>query len=52
MYGEKPPWQICGNEFEKVYFFTELKKLSKNRVARITGCGVWHENSSGNIYDN
>jgi hypothetical protein len=53
LYGEKPPWEICGDkEEEKAYFFTELKKLSKNRVARTAGCGVWHENSSVKIYDN
>jgi hypothetical protein len=51
MYGEKAPWQICDQE-EKVYFFTRLKKLSKNRVARTAGCGVWHENSTNKIYDN
>jgi hypothetical protein len=29
-----------------------LKKLSKNRVARTAGCGVWHENCTVKIYDN
>ncbi|XP_062173478.1 NAC domain-containing protein 41-like [Alnus glutinosa] len=52
LYGEKPPWEICGDKDEKAYFFTELKKLSKNRVARTTGCGVWHENCTVKIYDN
>jgi hypothetical protein len=51
LYGEKPPWEICGDQ-EKVYFFTTLKKLSKNRVARTAGCGVWHENCTVKIYDN
>jgi len=55
MYGEKSLWQICGDlcdQEENLYFFTRLKKLSKNRVARTTGYGVWHENSSDNVYDN
>jgi hypothetical protein len=52
LYGEKPPWEICGNQdSEKVYFFAKLKKLSKNQVARTAGSGVWHENSSHHIYD-
>ncbi|GLT65501.1 hypothetical protein SLA2020_379310 [Shorea laevis] len=53
IYGEKAPWQICGDlcDQEKLYVFTRLKKLSKNRVARSAGCGVWHENSSDKIYD-
>jgi hypothetical protein len=52
LYGEKPPWQICGDqEDEKVYFFARLKKLSKSRVARTAGSGVWHENSSHHTYD-
>ncbi|XP_062173465.1 NAC domain-containing protein JA2-like [Alnus glutinosa] len=52
LYGAKPPWEICGDqEGEKVYFFAKLKKLSKNRVARTAGSGVWHENSSHHIYD-
>ncbi|XP_062173416.1 NAC domain-containing protein 41-like [Alnus glutinosa] len=51
LYGEKPPWEICGDQ-EKVYFFTTLKKLSKNRVSRTAGCGVWHENCTVKIYDN
>jgi len=52
LYGEKPPWEICGDqEGEKVYFFAKLRKLSKSRVARTAGSGVWHENSSHNIYD-
>ncbi|XP_059451331.1 NAC domain-containing protein 19-like [Corylus avellana] len=50
IYGEKAPWQFCGDQ-EKLYVFTRLKKLSKNRVARTAGCGVWHENSSVKIYD-
>jgi hypothetical protein len=58
IYGENAPWQFCGNqEFcgdqEKLYVFTRLKKLSKNRVARTAGCGgVWHENSSDKIVGN
>jgi hypothetical protein len=55
MYGEKLPWQICGDlcdQEENLYFFTRLKKLSKNQVARTTGYGVWHENFSDNVYDN
>ncbi|XP_062173472.1 NAC domain-containing protein 41-like [Alnus glutinosa] len=51
LYGEKPPWEICGDQ-EKVYFFTTLKKLSKNRVSRTAGCGVWHEHCTVKIYDN
>jgi hypothetical protein len=52
LYGEKPLWQICGDqEDEKVYFFARLKKLSKSRVARTAGSGVWHENASHHIYD-
>jgi len=52
LYGEKPPWEICGDqEGEKVYFFAKLRKLSKSRVARTAGSGVWHENSSHHIYD-
>ncbi|XP_059439493.1 NAC domain-containing protein 19-like [Corylus avellana] len=51
IYGEKAPWQFCGDQEEKLYVFTRLKKLSKNRVARTAGCGVWHENSSDKIYD-
>jgi hypothetical protein len=51
IYGEKAPWQFCGDQ-EKLYVFTRLKYLSKNRVARTAGCGgVWHENSSDKIYD-
>jgi hypothetical protein len=54
IYGERSPWEICSDlsdPEEKVYFFTRLKKLSKNRVGRTAGCGVWHENSSVKIYD-
>ncbi|XP_062173458.1 NAC domain-containing protein 41-like [Alnus glutinosa] len=52
LYGEKPPWEICGDqEGEKVYFFAKLRKISKSRVARTAGSGVWHENSSHHIYD-
>ncbi|XP_062175571.1 NAC domain-containing protein JA2-like [Alnus glutinosa] len=52
LYGEKPPWEICGDqEGEKVYFFAKLRKLNKSRVARTAGSGVWHENSSHHIYD-
>ncbi|XP_059432120.1 NAC domain-containing protein 41-like [Corylus avellana] len=51
IYGETAPWQFCGDQ-EKLYVFTRLKNLSKNRVARTAGCGgVWHENSSDKIYD-
>ncbi|XP_059436802.1 NAC domain-containing protein 41-like [Corylus avellana] len=50
IYGEKDPWQFCGDQ-EKLYVFTRLKQLSKNRVARTAGCGVWHENSVDKIYD-
>jgi hypothetical protein len=55
IYMVKTPWQIYGDfcdQEEKLYNFTRLKKLSRNRVARTAGCGVWHENSSDNIYDN
>jgi hypothetical protein len=54
IYGERSPWEICGDlsdPEEKVYFFTRRKKLSKNRVGRTAGCGVWHENSTVKIYD-
>jgi hypothetical protein len=50
IYGEKDPWQFCGDQ-EKLYVFTRLKKLSKNRIVRTAGCGVWHENSINKIYD-
>jgi hypothetical protein len=53
IYGQKAPWQICGDQEENLlYVFSRLKKLSKNRVARTAGCGVWHENFSDKIYDN
>jgi hypothetical protein len=42
---------LCNQE-EMLYFFTRLKKIYRNRVAQIASCGVWHENSSDNIYDN
>jgi hypothetical protein len=54
IYGERSPWEICSDlsyPEEKVYFFTRLKKLSKNRVGRTADCGVWHENSAVKIYD-
>jgi hypothetical protein len=51
IYGEKAPWEFCGDQEEKLYVFTRLKQLSKNRVSRTAGCGVWHENSSDKIYD-
>jgi hypothetical protein len=51
---KSPLWQIddnlCDQEV-KLYYFTRLKKLSRNRVARTPSCGVWHENPSYNIYD-
>jgi hypothetical protein len=51
IYGEKAPWEFCGGQ-EKLYIFTRLKRLSKNRVARTAGgCGVWHENSSDEVCD-
>jgi hypothetical protein len=51
VYGEKAPWQFCGDQ-EKLYIFTRLKKLGKNRVGRTAGgCGVWHESSSDKVCD-
>jgi hypothetical protein len=40
IYGEKAPWEFCGGQ-EKLYIFTRLKRLSKNRVARTAGGAVY-----------
>ncbi len=55
IYGDKAPWEIFddivyGQEEEKHYLFTRLKKINK-RVTRTAGCGTWHENSCNQIYD-
>ncbi|EEF36387.1 NAC domain-containing protein 53 [Ricinus communis] len=48
IYGDKPPWEIChGRKQEECYFFTTLKKASKNRVARTAAGGEWRGNNSG-----
>ncbi|KAH7841782.1 hypothetical protein Vadar_034303 [Vaccinium darrowii] len=42
---DKDPWEICKNGMKTertIYVFTNLIKASKNRIARIAGCGAWH----------
>ncbi len=51
------PWNLCTHKTallddEKHYFFTELKRVSKNRLARTVGVyGSWHVTSTSMIYD-
>ncbi|KAH7840224.1 hypothetical protein Vadar_014311 [Vaccinium darrowii] len=45
IFSEEDPWEICKNGMKTegtIYVFTNLIKASKNRIARIAGCGVWH----------
>jgi hypothetical protein len=54
LYSEKYFWEIFGdisNLKDNVYFSTRLKKLSKNRVGRTAGIGVWNKSSTTKIYD-
>ncbi|KAH7849668.1 hypothetical protein Vadar_021174 [Vaccinium darrowii] len=45
MFSDEDPWEICKNGMKTegtIYVFMNLIKASKNRIARIAGCGVWH----------
>ncbi|KAH7853941.1 hypothetical protein Vadar_008334 [Vaccinium darrowii] len=45
IFSDEDPWEICKNGMKiegTIYVFTNLIKASKNRIARIAGCGVWH----------
>ncbi|KAH7840434.1 hypothetical protein Vadar_016867 [Vaccinium darrowii] len=45
IFSDEDPWEICKNGMKTegtIYVFTNLIKASKNRIARIAGCGAWH----------
>ncbi|KAH7839592.1 hypothetical protein Vadar_006090 [Vaccinium darrowii] len=45
IFSDEDPWEIYKNRMKTegtIYVFTNLIKASKNRIARIAGCGVWH----------
>ncbi|KAJ4846049.1 hypothetical protein Tsubulata_002566 [Turnera subulata] len=46
VYGEKPPWEICGG-IQNFHCFTKLNRVSPKKVCRSAAGGEWHGNTSG-----